>query len=79
MLLSEAETNNGRADMARHAPCLPGSETRCMWRSSSYGTWEILNQIRDSGPWCQSVKTRYCGVQEVGHGHSTGEISEQNM
>ncbi|WP_148203693.1 transposase [Sodalis glossinidius] len=29
--------------------------------------------------WCQSVKRRCCGLQEVGHGHSTEEISEQNM
>lgn len=48
MLLCLAETNNGYDDMARHTPYLSGSETRSMWRSSSYGTWEILYQTRNA-------------------------------
>lgn len=79
MLLSLAETNNEYGVTASHHSCLPGSETRCMWRSSSYGTWEILTRIHNRGLLQRSVKTRCSGGQEVGHRHSTGEISEQNM
>lgn len=76
MLLSLAETNNEYGAMASHHSCLPGSEPRRMWRSSSYGTWEIMTRTRNRGLLQRSVMIRCSGGQEVGHRHSTGEISE---
>jgi len=66
--------------MASSPQCLPGSETLCMQRNSTYGTWEVLlGPFNRKEPVSQAHKVSDRDEQEVGWTRSTGEAGEQRL